>query len=224
MVPFLINPLRRRGRKRNPSHLAIINPRRRKTRKGGSMAKRRRGRKRSNPGVSRRRRRSSRRRSNPYSFARGMVTNRRRRRTRRFSRNPLVKGKALEQILLVGAGFLAAPMVSNLIPFTPSSKLGEYLKKAAAVTVGATIVNQILGKRYGNALLLGGMINVGVDVLREFVPAFGGGVGAYFPPNSELEAMSAGNGMAATGLLPEPGGVPNRWGGRYTLPAGVPVC
>lgn len=230
MIPFLINysPKKRRTRrKRNPSHLAIVNPWRRKSanRKGrANMAARRRRKKRANP-IGGRRRRSSRRRRNQYSFARGVVTNPRRRRSRRrFSRNPLVKGKALEQILLVGAGFLVAPMVSALIPFTPSSKLGEYLKKAAAVTVGATIVNQVLGKRYGNALLLGGMISVGVDVIREFVPAFGG-MGAYFPPDSELAAMTAnGNGMAATGLLPDPGGVPNRWASRWTGPAGVAVC
>ena len=128
-------------------------------------------------------------------------------------------------MLLVGAGFLAAPMVTNLIPFTPESRLGAYIKKAAAVTVGGTIVNQILGKRYGSAILLGGMISVGVDILRDFVPAFGGsGVGAYFPPNSELAMMGSGNGMAASGMLPEPSGIPNRWASRYALPAGMASC
>lgn len=129
-------------------------------------------------------------------------------------------------MLLVGAGFLVAPMAANLIPFTPDTKLGEYIKKAAAVTVGGTIANQILGKRYGNAIMLGGMISVGVDILRDFVPAFGGtGMGAYFPPNAEIEAASAlGNGMAATNLLPEPSGVPARWASRYALSTPGAIC
>ncbi len=148
------------------------------------------------------------------------------RRRKSYRRNPLVRGKALEQMLLVGAGFLVAPMAANLIPFTPTTRLGEYIKKAAAVTVGGTIATQIFGKRYGNAVLLGGMISVGVDVLRDFVPAFGGnaGIGAYFPPNAEIEAASAlGNGMAASNLLPDPSGVPTRWASRYAgqTPAGV---
>ena len=148
------------------------------------------------------------------------------RRRKSYRRNPLVRGKALEQMLLVGAGFLVAPMAANLIPFTPTSRFGEYIKKAAAVTVGGTIATQIFGKRYGNAVLLGGMISVGVDVLRDFVPAFGGsGVGAYFPPNAEIEAASAlGNGMAASNLLPDPSGVPSRWASRYALPAPAGVC
>ena len=150
----------------------------------------------------------------------------RRRGRKAYRRNPIVRGKALEQMLLVGAGFLVAPMAANLIPFTPTTRLGEYIKKAAAVTVGGTIATQIFGKRYGNAVLLGGMISVGVDVLRDFVPAFGGtGVGAYFPPNAEIEAASAlGNGMAATNLLPDPSGVPARWASRYALPAPGGFC
>lgn len=226
MTPFLVNPQKKRRRK-NPSHLMLTNKRKGKKK----MAQRKRAQpaalkrywnRKSRRPAARRRPRPRRRIRSPRGVPHPTYGSKR----RSYRRNPLIRGKAFEQILLVGAGFLAAPMVTNLIPFTPTTGLGEYIKKAAAVTIGATVVTQIMGKRYGNALLLGGMISVGVDVLRDFVPAFGGtGMGAYFPPNAEIEAMSSmGNGMAASNLLPETSGVPGRWASRYSLPAEAGIC
>lgn len=214
-TPWLVNPPKKRRkrssalkpkRKQNPSRLMLIN-----RGQGRKVMKK----KKASPSRSGAPKRRNPVRKRPLP-----------RRRKSYRRNPLVRGRALEQMLLVGAGFLVAPMAANIIPFTPTTRLGEYIKKAAAVTVGGTIATQIFGKRYGNAVLLGGMISVGVDVLRDFVPAFGngvfgnGGVGGYFPPNAEIEAASAlGNGMAATNLLPDPSGVPARWGSRYALSA-----
>lgn len=115
-------------------------------------------------------------------------------------------------------------MISNLIPFQPVSRVGEYIKKGIGVGVGSMVVGSIFGKRFGNALMLGGVISIAVDVLKDFVPAFGGvlpsgnGVSGYFPPDSEL---FPGNGNPAAGMLPESTGVPGRWASRYYLPAGV---
>ena len=108
-------------------------------------------------------------------------------------------------MLMVGAGFLAAPMVANLIPWRPQSQAGGYIKTALAVTVGSQLLGKALGRKYGNALFAGGMISIAVDVLKNYVPALGGGfpmpagnggdgVGYYFPPDAELSALYGGNG------------------------------
>jgi len=228
-TPWLVNPPKKRRkrsqpaalkrywakRKKNPSHLMVVNQKK----KGKKMAKR----KRRQPAALKRYQASRKRRPAARTYRRRRSNPAPKRRQRSYRRNPIFRGKAIEQMLLVGAGFLLTPMAANLIPFTPTTAIGEYIKKAAAVTVGGTIVTQVFGKRYGNALLLGGMISVGVDILRDFVPAFGG-MGAYFPPNAEIEAMSSmGNGMAAPGVLPEAAGVPSRWGSRYASSAGA-IC
>lgn len=165
-------------------------------------------------------------RRNPVTVSTRVRKNPARRRT--YRRNPLLPGKAVTQMLIVAAGFLGAPMIANLIPFQPVSKFGEYIKKGIGVGVGSMVIGAVMGKRFGNALMLGGAISIGVDVLRDFVPAFAGGgatgdgVSAYFPPDSELfPGQGQVNNSPAAGMLPESAGVPGRWGSRYYLPAGV---
>jgi len=95
--------------------------------------------------------------------------------------------------LAIAAGYLMAPQLSAMIPFElPGGKIGQYVKQFIVVSVGAQIANKALGRKYGNALLAGGVIQIGVDMLQTYVSPFGagaggnGGVGYYFPPNDQL--------------------------------------
>jgi hypothetical protein len=78
-----------------------------------------------------------------------------------------------------------------MIPFElPGGKLGQYVKEFLVVSVGSGLVSKALGPKYGKALFAGGVIHIGVDMLQTYVTPFGGGgVGYYWPPNSELNAM-----------------------------------
>lgn len=127
------------------------------------------------------------------------------RRRYRRRRNPVLPTRLFQRGLAVAAGFLATPMLANMIPFTlPGGKLGEYAKKFIIVSVGSGILGRTLGRQYGNALFAGGVIHIGVDLLQTFVPAFGGGnggVGYYFPPDDQL-SLSYGTGTEGNGVLP----------------------
>ena len=70
------------------------------------------------------------------------------------------------------------------------------------ISVGSQVVNKALGRKYGNALFAGGVIHIAVDMLQSYVTPFGGGVGAYVPPNDQL-ALTYGGGTAAASLSPE---------------------
>ena len=132
------------------------------------------------------------------------------------------------QMMMVAGGYLATPILSNMIPWQPMTLAGDYLKRAGTVVVGSQLLGKVVGKKFGNALFVGGMISIAVDVLRNYVPALGGnamraglppiptgavpandtGMGYYFPPDAELGALYAGDNnnvaaiAAATGLSP----------------------
>lgn len=94
----------------------------------------------------------------------------------------------------------------------PGGKLGQYLKEFLVVSVGSGIVTKALGRKYGQALLAGGVIHIGVDMLQSYVTPFGGGgVGMYWPPNSELDQLYGTT--AAPGLPAGPGALTA--GGRF---------
>jgi len=152
--------------------------------------------------TARRRRRSYRRRSNPY-FAAAPRRNRHRRR-RSYRRNPFLPTKMLGQALWLGAGFLAAPMVTRFVPWQPSTKLGEWAKTAVVTTLGAQLVNQVAGKKYGNALLAGGFLSIAVDFLRSGTTIFGNnaGVGYYYPDDNALIAGWEGAGLPPAAEIP----------------------
>lgn len=168
-------------------------------------ATRRRRRRRSNPHRRRHRR-------NPLLY---LSTGRRRRsRGRRgYRRNPILPTNLFTQALTVGAGFLAAPMLGRLIPIETTTKVGEYVKQGAAVAIGSAVATRTLGRKFGNALLAGGLIYIAVDALRSYVPAFGGtGVGYYFPPEAELGAFAAAGGdICLPGEMGAGGGLPERY-------------
>lgn len=166
------------------------------------MAARRRRRKRSFAGFNprHRRRRTYRRhraRRNPYTLNARAPRRHRRRRSRR---NPIVPTGLLQRGLAVAAGFLAAPRLTNLIPWEfPGGKLGAYVKEFLVIAVGSQVAKRALGAKYGNALFAGGVIHIAVDMLQTYVPSFGGsssGVGYYFPPDDQL-ALSYGAGAGA---------------------------
>ena len=230
MIPFL----------KNPRHLAISNPGRKKGKSKVARIKRigrrspRRGQKRKTArrayegdryimrGAPRGRKRlpwspPARRRRNPL-----VVRNRNRNR-----KNPVIPGGMIGQMLMVGAGYLVAPLLSNMIPWRSATQAGEYLKRAGVVVVGSQVLGKVVGRKFGNALFVGGMISIAVDVLRNYVPALGGGAMAaapeaipnadgmsyYFPPNAELAAMYAGNnGESALASAP---GLPGEYVGRF---------
>lgn len=147
-----------------------------------------------------RRRSYRRRRRNPF-IAAPRRTNRRRRRG--YRRNPILPTKMLGQALWLGAGFLAAPMVSNLIPWQPASKFGQWAKTAVVTTLGAQLVNQVAGKKFGNALLAGGFLSIAVDLLRSGTTLFGGnGVGFYYPDDNALIAGWEGAGLPPAAEIP----------------------
>lgn len=111
--------------------------------------------------------------------------------------------KMLGQALWLGAGFLAAPMVSNLIPWTPASKLGQWAKTAIVVTLGAQLAKQVAGPKAGNALLAGGYLSIAVDLLRSGTTLFGGnGVGYYYPEDNALISSWEGAGLPASAEIP----------------------
>lgn len=80
-----------------------------------------------------------------------------------------------------------------MIPFElPGGKLGQYVKEFLVISVGSGLVSKALGPKYGKALFAGGVIHIGVDMLQTYVSPFGGGtagMGYYWPPNTELDAM-----------------------------------
>lgn len=151
------------------------------------------------------RRRSNRRRyrRNPYFAAAPRRRNSYRRRRRGYRRNPVLPTKMLGQALWLGAGFLAAPMVSGMIPWTPASKLGQWAKTAIVVTLGAQLAKQVAGSKAGNALLAGGYLSIAVDFLRSGTTIFGGnGVGYYYPGDDALVAGWEGAGLPPAAEIP----------------------
>ncbi len=101
----------------------------------------------------------------------------------------------MQQALTLGAGYLAAPIVSNMIPWQPETKLGQYAKTALIATLGGQLVNKFAGKKYGNALMAGGWLWIAVDALSSQVAVFAPGqaageesLGGYFPPDRDLVA------------------------------------
>lgn len=147
------------------------------------------------------RRRSNRRRyrRNPY-FAAAPRKNRYRR--RRYRRNPILPTKMLGQALWLAGGFLGAPMLSNLVPWTPTSKLGQYAKTAIVTTLGSQLVKQVAGPKAGNALLAGGYLSIAVDFLRSGTTFFNGGVGYYYPDDNALIGSWEGAGLPAAAEIP----------------------
>lgn len=127
-------------------------------------------------------------------------------RRRHPRRNPLIPTGILGRAALLGAGYLAAPMVTRFVPWETTSKLQEYVKTGVVVGIGSQLAKVFLGKRYANALMAGGFLWIAVDALRTYVTPFGGnaGVSYYYQPDAELVA-----GWGPTGLPPAaeaPGG------------------
>jgi len=127
------------------------------------------------------------------------------RRRSRSRRNPLVPTTLLQRGLAIAAGFIAAPRLASMIPFElPGGKLGQYVKEFLVISVGSGLVSKALGPKYGKALFAGGVIHIGVDLLQTYVAPFGGGgVGYYWPPNNELDAIY---GTTAQAGLPDVAG------------------
>lgn len=179
-VPFL----------NNPKWLAVMNPQSRKKKGGRSMARRRKTRRRrtTTPAAPRRHYRSNprRRRRNPFIY----LSSRRR---RRYRRNPVLGSGTLVQIASAGVGYLTAPLLANMIPVATTSKVAQYIKEGAAVTVGSWLLGRFAGRKLGTAFLTGGVLHIAVDALQTYVPALGGsGVGYYFPPDDVLGLPGAG--------------------------------
>lgn len=171
------------------------------------MARRRR-----HSAASSRRRRGRRRsyRRNPFPFAFG----RKRRRSRR-RRNPVLPTGIIGQAFWLGAGYVAAPIISRAVPFEPASRIGQYVKQGLVVFIGSALVGRFVGRKFGNALLAGGMVNVAVQVLQDYVPAFGGGgVGAYFPPDDTL-GLAPGDAACPPGLDVMTAGSVGRFNSRF---------
>lgn len=163
--------------------------------------------------AARRRRYTTRRRSNrrrrrnpPYFRSKGVTAYRARplyRRNRRRRRNPVLPTKMLGQALWLGAGFLGAPMLTNLIPWQPASKLGQWAKTAIVVTLGSQLAKQVAGAKAGNALLAGGYLSIAVDLLRSGTTIFGAqGVGYYYPDDNALVASWEGAGLPPAAEIP----------------------
>lgn len=158
----------------------------------------------------RRRRAPSRRKRNPYRVKVSANPKRRRRsyapkrrRRRRARRNPLVPTGLFRRGLAVAAGFIMAPRLTNMIPFElPGGRVGAYAKEFIVISIGSQLVGKALGRRYGNALFAGGVIHIAVDMLQSYVPAFGNGMGYYFPPDAQL-ALGAGTDVGTFGAPPE---------------------
>jgi len=121
--------------------------------------------------------------------------------------------------IAVAAGFILAPRITSMIPFElPGGKLGQYAKEFIVISIGSQVMTKAMGRRYGNALFAGGVIHIGVDMLQSFVPAFGGGMGAYFPPDDQL-SLAYGTDVVGGGLGPAaemfPSGAVSRYHSRF---------
>lgn len=126
------------------------------------------------------------------------------RRRGRHRKNPLVPTGILGRALTLGAGFLAAPMVTKLVPWQPETKWGEYVKTGVVVGIGAQVAKAFLGRRYANALMAGGFLWIAVDALKTYVTPFGGnaGVSYYYPPDDQLVASWGQSGLPPAAEMP----------------------
>lgn len=82
------------------------------------------------------------------------------------------------------AGFVGAKMVPSLLPIPVQLKVGPMRYVTGAVTAWGLgqVAGKFVNKRVGDAIFVGGMIAVAVDVVQEVVlpmlPAAGGGAAA----------------------------------------------
>lgn len=110
--------------------------------------------------------------------------------------------KMLGQALWLAGGFLGAPMLSNMIPWQPTSPLGRYAKTAIVTTLGSQLLRSIAGSKPANALLAGGYLSIAVDLLKSGTTFFNGGVGYYYPDDNTLAAGWEGAGLPPAAEIP----------------------
>lgn len=138
-----------------------------------------------NPHRRRTRRARRRTRRNPFTVP-GVIVNRRRRISRRraftmkrrrssYRRNPQLLGFAFPpvmDVLGVSTGFIIPPVVMRyLMPMLPAdmqaSKPVQYGVKIASVLLPAWAVKKFASPRIGNLMMLGGMVSIALDLIRE---------------------------------------------------------
>jgi hypothetical protein len=155
-----------RRRKNITSTLYAANPkRRRRSRRRKAVYHRRRKsyasshRRRSNP--VRRRRRSYRRRRNPSSLVS---------KASRASRSLLSFGM-VKKVAAGAAGFAGVNVLEPFIPYSPSTVIGLYVKKAIAAVgtymIGGMVLSNPSQKKY---LLYGAAMNIGLELIKSQAP------------------------------------------------------
>lgn len=154
-----------------------------------------------------------------------------RRHHRRHRRNPSVMGFHIPPVRTVafGAlGFASPPLVQGfLTSLAPSvmqtamsaGMVGKYAVKVGSVALTSWLVRRFVSVGDGNAVAIGGAINVGLSLVNDFAPGFlpanplsmyvpvRPGVRAYVPVRPGLRAVSPRGGtvVAAHGISNHPG-------------------
>lgn len=130
--------------------------------------------------TKRRRRKTTGRKSPVQRLARGKVyvTNGRRRR-RSYRRNAVIRGGILGTVTRVGkdavgviAGMAGTNFIARKIPFGDGSLAIETAKKIAVALGLGMAAQKAMGRGVGEKVLLGGMVAVASDLLRQ-VPTIG---------------------------------------------------
>jgi len=113
------------------------------------------------------------------------MANRKHYRRRRYNANPAVMGlqlPSLMDVVSVGVGFVVPPIITSYVMgYVPeswkTSKAAFFAVKAASVVVPAMLVRRFLSRRAGNLMLLGGAVNLALDLIKEFLPGVIPGLG-----------------------------------------------
>ena len=102
------------------------------------------------------------------------------RKRRRYRRNPGLSGRGIlsmvtgagKDALAVIGGLAGTNFIARKVPFGEGNKAIEAAKKAAVAVVLGMVAGKALGRNVGEKVLVGGMVAVGIDLLRN-VPQVG---------------------------------------------------
>jgi hypothetical protein len=125
-----------------------------------------------------------------------------RRRRHHYRRNPSFLGLSIPPIRTVafGAlGFASPPLVQGfLTSMAPSvmqtamsaGMIGKYAVKAGSVALASWLTHKFIGASDGNAVMIGGSINVGLSLINDFAPGFlpANPLSAYVPVRPGMRA------------------------------------
>jgi hypothetical protein len=124
------------------------------------------------------------------------------RRHRRYHRNPAFLGLSFPPIRTVafGAlGFAAPPLISGFLTqmapsimqtATSSGMIGKYAVKVGTVALASWLTHRFISAGDGNAVMIGGSINIGLSLVNDFAPGFlpANPLSAYVPVRPGLRA------------------------------------